>query len=390
MHQKFCKGAVCLVASFLFVLSQGAVAQADGLFGGSWGGSRGYGSSGGSYGSGGGSYGSSGGSFGSRGNYGSSGGSFGSRGGPIRNLLGRIGSRFRGASNGSSGGSWGSHGSSGGSHGHSRGSSYQYYSSNGGSNGYGSSGGGYRYGGSSGHHHGVTYSNSSATYGVTPYYQNGYETQPNGSWNAPYEGGVPVQGTQPGPAVDLSAPTPPNQRTGTEAQGDSEDAVLNLQLPEDAVVYVNGKLTTTPGSFRSYVSRNLASGKTYTYLVRAEIEKDGQVLTQSREIKLATGMNKTFAINFDQKAELLTSITLFVPENAVVKLAGQEMAAQGDTRYFSTKRLTKGQAWEDYEVAVTIDHFGQSVTQRRVISVNAGDSVNLRFDFNDENKIASR
>ena len=196
------------------------------------------------------------------------------------------------------------------------------------------------------------------------------------------------------PPVPTPAPAPggspdPGPET-TDTSLENEVAVLNLRLPKDASVFVNGRLTSTPGSFRSYVSRNLKPGKTYNYEVRAEVEREGKKLSRTKVIQLVAGNNKTFNMSFDGDQAPITSVTLFVPENAKVSLGGVETDAKGAMRYFSTTKLANGEAWEDYRVLVSVEVDGKTVQRERVINVNAGDSVNLRFDFDAEGQIASR
>ena len=344
-----------------------------------------HGSSGGSWGSRGGS---SGGSWGSHGSH----GSHGSRGGLFHRIKTRMHARHH-ASHGSRGGSWGSSGGSWGSRGYSSyGSSggYRYYSASSG----GSSGGYVRYGSSGyssvGYRSGVVYSGT-PVYG-SPVYTT--PAVPGPAYTAPVldgtlpSNGVPATG-QPVPAGE--PPTPgPRTGTGVDESDDGDTAILNLRLPLDAVVYVNGKRTTTEGSFRSYVSRNLTPGKRYTYEVRAEIEEDGQRLARTKVVQLSAGTNKTLDIDFNQDRQLLTSVTLMVPDDAQVKMGGVETKATGGLRYFSTESLKEGEKWENYTVSVTVNRDGQDVTREKVINVAAGDSVNLQFDFDLDEKVASR
>ncbi len=355
--------AACFAAFALLTVFSGSEVQAGwGSFGshGSWGGSRGY-------------WGSSGGSWGSH-------GSFGSRGGPIRRLLSHAGHHSRGhySSGGSRGyGSWGSRGyGSYGSSGGSSGGWYRHYSSSGGSRGYV----GYYSGGSVGTYH-PSYSQA------TPVYQSAPLMQP--AYGVPVESGVPAQAPS---AIDPGTPppAPESSDTGTSLNTPKDDAVLNLRVPDAAVVYVNGKRTTTPGSLRSYVSKNLRYGRSYTYELRIELDQEGEKLTRTKVVELTAGDNKTFDVEFNVEPELITSVTLFVPEDATVKLGGMPTRATGNTRVFSTNSLAKGQAWENYTVAVTVNRDGEELTRNRVINIQAGESVDLHFDFDGENSIASR
>ncbi len=376
-----------LLAATACVVGLGATeARADwGSGGGSWGGSNG--SSGGGWG------GSSG---------GSSGGRFfgGGHGGPIRNMIGRIHQRHASSGGGSSGGSSGgrlfgrhqSHGSSGNasSGGQSSGGQssggYRYYSASSG----GSSGHSVSYGSSGGHGSSGGSWQSSANYGSAPYYSPQIISDPaNRNEYNPYgtgiDSGIPAESTP----VDL---TPNPGPTGTEvdpaAEGDT--AILNLRLPAEAIVYVNGKQTRTPGEFRSYVSRNLQAGKRYTYEVRAEVNQGGTMVARTKVVHLTAGVRKTVDIDFDESRQMVTSVTLLVPDGAKVTLAGAETSASGSMRYFSTTTLNEGEKWEDYKVAVTVNRDGKDVTQERVVRLTAGESLRLDFDFEMEGKLASR
>jgi uncharacterized protein (TIGR03000 family) len=201
---------------------------------------------------------------------------------------------------------------------------------------------------------------------------------------APANGGE----SEPTPADDATPPGP--ARTGTDANPDDESAILNLRLPVDSVVYVNGKRTRTPGDFRSYVSRNLEPGKLYTYEIRAEVERDGETLTRTKVVELAAGLEKTLDIDFNPESQLITSVTLNVPDDARVQLGGVETGARGAVRYFSTSTLKAGDSWNDYVVAVTVVRDGQEVTQTRTVNVRAGDSLNLDFDFDNDERVAAR
>lgn len=352
---------------------------------GSWGsfGSRG-GSSFGSYGSGGGSYGS----FGSRG-----GRLFGSHGGSRGVLFPRLRGMFRGSHG--SGGSYGSHGSHGyrsyGSWGGSHGSYGRSHGSSGGSYGrysyYGSgSHGSYGSHGSHGSHGGYSYSHQGystpqySTPSYAPSYAPSYPVHEGGVINGGVQDGVILEGPanmMPAPEASDTVPSIDGNTDGQDGNSTSTGrAVLQVSLPVEAKVFVNGKLTQTEGSVRKYVSRNLKEGRKYEYELRAILD-DGRALTKI--VDLRAGQFKPVKFNFDN-VEKITSVTLHVPENAVVTLAGNETKAAGAIRYFSTKSLKPGQIWEDYTVKVSYPVNGRLVTKSRTIKVVGGESHHVRFD----------
>ncbi len=357
-----------------------------GIHGGSYGGasygsygagygSSGYGSSGYAVGygsSGGASYasygGSSGGSSGYTAAYGSSGGSSG-RPGILSRLHDRIhthiaAKRARHASYGSSGGSSGgyvtSYASSGGG---SSGGYYSAYSYSGGSSGsvsYGSTGASY-----------VPSYGSTGAAGYAPSY---------GS-----VGSVPYYG---------SSTTSSRTTSALVSSSTQDDAVrLNVSVPEEAVVYVNDRKTTSTGEVRQFVSRGLEAGKSYRFEVRAELNDNGNVVSDTRTIVVTAGSqeNVRFALKATPKANepVDTAVVLNVPENAEVTLAGNKTQVQGSTRVFKTSQLKEGEVWDDYVVQVKV---GDQV-KTQSIRLIAGDKLELSFDFDsdsDKARLASR
>ncbi len=369
------------------------------LHGGSGGGSSGgYGSYGAGYGSSGGSfagYGSSGGavaSYGSSGgyaatSYGSSGGvAYGSSGGgssggghgpgPLRRFAAHIHDHIaakhaRRAAYGSSGGSSGSYAGYG--------SSGSYVSSYGSSGGYGhGSSGGYStsYGSSGGAGYGSSgYSTSYGSSGGVSYGSTGYSTS-YGSTGSTYSSGyMGVSSQSPATAAGL-------------ASQDSDAIYLNVAVPATAKVYVNDTPTTSTGISRQYVSRGLEAGKNYKFELRAEVVgADGKVAKETKLVTLTAGQKETVRFVSLEETRVQTAVTLNVPADAKVILAGNETSASGETRTFRTSQLKAGDRWDDY--VVEVHHNGK--IKRETLRLVAGDDVSLTFNFDDDKSlVASR
>lgn len=319
------QATLAAVVGLASVVAGAPNAQAFGW--GSSGGSSGYswGSSGGSSGYG---WGSSGGSSGY--GWGSSGGSSGYRYG----LLARWRDR-RAWYHGSSGGSSGySHGSSGGSSGYSHGSS----------------------GGSSGYSHGSSGGSSGVAYGVPA--------------------GTPV----------------------TVSETPADAAVLNVSVPADAKVFVNGYETTSTGNARRYVSNGLENGKSYTYELKAEVVRDGKPVIETQVVKLQAGQASEVKFSLDGSAPAAeqnvvveptkTKLTLKVPADAKVFIAGQETKASGEVREFATTKLAAGQNWDNYTVRVEVTRDGQVVSHEEKLTLIGGENRELNVSF-DAPKLAA-
>lgn len=306
------------------------------------------GSSGGSWGSSGAhrhasySFGSSGGSNGSSG--GSSGGSGLFHGGLINKLRAHHHKKMAWLrSHGSSGGSWGSHGSSGGSWG-----SHRHVSH------YGSSGG------SSGGSH----------YSASPVYSDPAYAEPAYDVVDPVETGEPA-------AEDAGdeIPVSPIDADSASTLGNGS---LMVTLPVDAKLFVNGKETTSTGAERQFTSKGLKPGYRYPYHLKAVLDVNGQEIVRTKEVSLRAGETSQLAFDFD--APVATSLTVLLPENAELELAGSKTNSTGAKRSFTTDKLGEGEVWSDYRVVVTMDLDGRTVTKEQTIELRGGESRTLVFE----------
>ncbi len=400
-----------------------------------WGSAGGYGSSGGYYGAG---YGSSGGygysaSYGSSGGYsagyGSSGGyapvaAYGSSGGagssggvahvgPLRRLAAKIHTHhaaraaYYGSSGGGSSGYVGvSHGSSGGYAVASHGSSGGAYGSSGGhyrsTVGYGSSGGVVSHGSSGGYSHssygstGSTGSSYQSGYGSTgSVYSSGHSYGSVGSSyevSPSYDRGV-IYESAPSTSGNVIGTTPMSHSSSTESprynsnvtlikdEIGRDEIQLLVDIPEEARVFVNGKPTSSKGTSRRFVSRNLESGSSYRFEVRAEQEVNGRVLSKNQTVVLTPGSTEAIAFTFEDTKPIAaeTVLKLNVPADAKVTLAGNTTKSTGESRTFRTKELASGEVWNDYTITVSWN----GVVKEKSIRLIGGDELAVSFGFDD-------
>jgi uncharacterized protein (TIGR03000 family) len=68
-------------------------------------------------------------------------------------------------------------------------------------------------------------------------------------------------------------------------------ALLTLQVPEDAVVYLGGRRMMTQGTTRTYQIPVKVASASYNYSVRVELERDGQKLVASSSQAVSSGRN---------------------------------------------------------------------------------------------------
>ncbi len=292
--------------------------------------------------------------WGSRGSWGSSGGSWGS-----------------------SGGSWGS---SGGSWGYARRHRHWRRYAHGSHGSWGSSGG--SWGSSGGYGHAFS---SYGSYGGTVVSPAAPAAESQEGGDGAMEGGAAQ------PAEDAST-------------GIARDSVLlTVTVPADAKVIINGYETKTTGTSRSYVSRGLLPGQRYKYEIRAEVQRDGQMSSDSKVVYVGAGEQSRLAFNFpaqpagdaldqpeervvsqpeeDHPAAPQTTLRLSVPAAATVTLAGAATRSTGTHRVFTTRQLAAGQTWENYVVRAELEQGGRQLTKEVSIRLRAGETRDLAIDF---------
>ncbi len=170
---------------------------------------------------------------------------------------------------------------------------------------------------------------------------------------------------------------------------------MNVSVPAEAKVFVNGLATTSTGAQRRYVSNGLDQGFSYTYELRVELERNGQLVTETKTVKVKAGdvTEVKFDLNNDSEKvaadKAATKLTLNVPANAKVTLAGTATQSTGEVREFTTTKLAAGQSWDNYVVRVELEQNGQTLVEERNLSLVGGENRELTVDFNVA-KVASK
>lgn len=184
------------------------------------------------------------------------------------------------------------------------------------------------------------------------------------------------------PMMETPAPAPAPM-TSTQ-----RSATIVVNVPADARVFVNDKATTSTGMVRRYVSNNLEAGYSYTYTLRAEMVVDGKTVTETKIIKVRAGETTDLAFAFDNSSDskiaeqpARTTLTLNVPADAKVFLAGSATQSAGTVREFTTSKLNNGQTWNDYTVRVEIERNGQKISKEEKLALVGGENREIAFDL---------
>jgi uncharacterized protein (TIGR03000 family) len=183
--------------------------------------------------------------------------------------------------------------------------------------------------------------------------------------------------------TDVGMNVVPSPATAPQTTAPGNSVIMNVIVPPDARVYINGLATTSVGAERRFRSDNLRPGS-YPYQVRAEIERNGQKLVESKVVQMQTGEPTSLAFDFSKAVPaaggLPTSLTLHVPEGAKVYLGDNPTRSTGSVRHFATD-LKPGQRYSDYKVRVETTIGGKVQVRQEVISLAAGETRELKFDF---------
>jgi uncharacterized protein (TIGR03000 family) len=227
-------------------------------------------------------------------------------------------------------------------------------------------------------------SGSSASYGTYYAYSSsgssasyGSSSGSSGSYGGTYYS-APA-GTEVAPA-DGAPAEPPAAPVDTAAS-------ISVKVPAEAVVFVNDRPTTSTGVERNFVSRGLAGGRTYAYQLRVEFNRDGEKVVENKLVRLQAGQAVELSFGGAQQVasgeKAATDLTLHVPAEAKVTLAGAATHQIGELRTFATDSLTRGQEWAGYVVRVELERDGKTLVEEKTLSIVGGENYELKFDFAD-------
>lgn len=95
-------------------------------------------------------------------------------------------------------------------------------------------------------------------------------------------------GAQPMPATTQSQGYRSYYRVPTP-DAPAGTVLLNVQVPANAKVWIDGASTTSTGIARSFVSPALTPGKQFTYEVKAQWQENGREVTRTRRVPVQAG-----------------------------------------------------------------------------------------------------
>ena len=106
----------------------------------------------------------------------------------------------------------------------------------------------------------------------------------------------------------LPQSAPPTQTPkATPAPADpngGKTGYIQLTVPEDAVVFINGYQTKMTGTERQFVARGLEIGRSYEFEIRVTLVRSGEVLNDVQTAVLLPGTTMALSFRFDRPDDL--------------------------------------------------------------------------------------
>jgi uncharacterized protein (TIGR03000 family) len=99
--------------------------------------------------------------------------------------------------------------------------------------------------------------------------------------------GGPVQYAPSVPAPKEGPERAPKPKDADKKSAD--EARLIIHLPADAKLYIHDQPMETVGARRSFLTPPLKAGETYSYLLRADITREGKVQSETKRILVRAG-----------------------------------------------------------------------------------------------------
>jgi len=65
--------------------------------------------------------------------------------------------------------------------------------------------------------------------------------------------------------------------------------LLNVRVPNEAQIWIDGDKTQQTGQFRRFLSPQLDQGKSYVYTIKGEWQQDGQKVSRTRKVTVRAG-----------------------------------------------------------------------------------------------------
>jgi uncharacterized protein (TIGR03000 family) len=181
------------------------------------------------------------------------------------------------------------------------------------------------------------------------------------------------------------AAQPETPKKKTTSTGPAEAKVV-VDVPSDAVLYIDGQRSKMTSTKRTFVSPVLQPDERYFYDIKAEAVRDGQVRTESRRVVVTAGAVSHVdftdlgpAVVAETVKAAAAQVTVRLPGDARLFIDGQKCPLTSAVRKFETPKLEPGRKYY-YTLKAEIERDGETLVESQRVFVEAGKKISVKFD----------
>jgi uncharacterized protein (TIGR03000 family) len=157
-----------------------------------------------------------------------------------------------------------------------------------------------------------------------------------------------------------------------------------VRAPADAVVTVNGLRLNLVGTEQVFVTPDLALGRRYTYVFRAEATRAGERVVLEKRVTVEAGreaivdMRELRPLSQAEPTDNKARVTVRLPADARLFVDDVLCPLTSGERTFTTPPLQTGRAYY-YTLRAEVVRDGQTRSTSRRIDVEAGKEMTIEF-----------
>jgi uncharacterized protein (TIGR03000 family) len=158
----------------------------------------------------------------------------------------------------------------------------------------------------------------------------------------------------------------------------SGPATVVIKAPLDVRVKVNGELTSRSSAEEAFATPTLQPGRTYSYQVTMEAERDGKTVTKTEKVLVRANQESRVDFSTMGAPSEPARVTVLAPDGARVFVDGVSVSIGADQRSFETPKLEPGKQYY-YTIKAELEQDGRTRTESQRVIVAAGKAVTVEF-----------
>jgi uncharacterized protein (TIGR03000 family) len=177
------------------------------------------------------------------------------------------------------------------------------------------------------------------------------------------------------PAVVPEKPKLPKPKDDKDKK--DEVSLVTIKAPSGTSITVDGLPLKLSGTTETFETPKLDKGRDYSYVFRAEAQRDGKTVVRERKVTVRAG--ETTQVDFtDLFAKAVAHVTIVLPADAKLIVDNVSFADGGTKRRFDTPDLEPGRRYT-YTMRAEVTRDGRLQKQEKQVDVEAGKDVVVEF-----------